>query len=382
MKKKTCRWLDSNLWGGIQILDDAIYPCCGPGKPFFKEKNLDYSKISIDELIAKRKELQEQINEGTACQGCEELVEKEESNIDVGKISYLSIGLFSTCNLRCKYCYFTHEELSDKLTPDRTHLLPFVKRLAEKDFLKENFSMGVAGGEPTLLEDIPETLKYLEEHYKNPSAIFLSNSSITQKVNKYIKDLKNNKVPLKLYTSVDAGCSKTFKLIRGKDLFKNVSKNLINYAKNNIFKVITLKYILMFDHSNTSDKDIFGFLELFSKVMLFQKEKTAMTIDCDMNCNKPFDEEMIIAAGKLYYAAKEIFEIEVVFSGGGLVHNTKQGRERIDLIEQFAHNYKPKGLYDKFAFFKLKTYCLLITLRKIFNKYNHITKLLKIIYFQ
>ena len=382
MKKKTCSWLDSNIRGGIQILDDKIFPCCGESKPLIDEKDLDYSKISIDDLIAKRIELAEKINEGTACVGCEQIIEKEEEDIDIGKIDYLSIGLFSTCNLRCKYCYFTHDELGKKLNSDRTHLLPFVKKLAEYNMLKDNVSMGVAGGEPTLVEDLPETLNYLEEHFNKPSVILLSNSSIEQRVDKMITELKDNKLYKTLYTSIDAGTPETYKKIRGRDLFKKVSNNIYKYAKNNTFDKIVLKYILMFDHSNTSDKDIFGFLLLYNKILSRQKGAMSMTIDCDMLSKEPFDERMIAAGGKLFYAASEIFGIEVAYCGGGLVHTSAQGKERIKLIEEYASKYKkmPKTMYERRILAWLTLSAALNNIKKFFNTFRRILKLIRILY--
>lgn len=384
MKKKTCEWLDSNIWGGIQILDDNILPCCITSTPCIHEKDLDYSKISVEEIIEKRKRLQEEINEGTACQGCEHIVEKEESDIDVGKVQYLSIGLFSTCNLRCRYCYFTHEELSDKLTPERTHLLPFVKKLSEHNMLKDNVSMGIAGGEPTLFEDLPETIKFLENTYKKPSVTLLSNSSISGRVDKIVEGLKDAKLYKVLYTSVDCGTRETYKFLRGKDLFNDLSGNLLKYAKNKTFNLITLKYILMFDHCNTDDKNIFGFLRLFGKVMNAQSGEMAITIDCDMNAKEDFDEKMIAAGGKLYYVVTEIFGAGIRYIGGDLVQATKRGRERIKQIEDYASNYKKshKSFYENIMLAYLQFSACINNIKKSFKTLRRILTILRILHFQ
>ncbi len=386
MKKKTCSWLDSNIRGGIQILNNKIYPCCGPSKPFYDSEDLDYSALSIEELMEKRRKLQQQINEGTACQNCEQIVEKEEEDINVGPITYLSIGLFSTCNLRCRYCYFTHDELSQKLKPERTHLLPFIKRLTEHGVMKKDFSIGLAGGEPTLFEDLPETLKFISDNYEKPGMVLLSNSSITSKTKKIIDVLKdtNERFDKGLYTSIDAGTRATYKLLRGRDLYREVKNNIINYAKNDTFNRITLKYILMFDHSNTSNKDIFGFLSFFKEVMKYQKGIMAMTIDCDMLSKEPFDDKMIAAAGKLYYVATEIFGIEVAFCGGGLVNSTTVGKERIKLLQEYARNYKTarKPLIERFYLLLLGYSSTLNNINRLFKLYKRTIRLIKILYFQ
>ena len=370
MKKKTCRWLDSNTWGGIQILDDKIYPCCGPSEPLYDEENLDYSKISIDELLEKRRVLQKDVMEGKACIGCDQIIEKEESDIVVDKISYLSIGLFSTCNLRCKYCYFTHEQLGDKLTSDRTHLLPFVSRLYNAGFLKDDLYVGVAGGEPTLLEDIPETCEFLEQNCSKSTIVLISNSSIENRTKKFTATLKNlKKIKKHLCTSIDSGTRNTYKMLRGRDLYASVCKNIINYAKNDVFNLIILKYILMFDHSNISDKDIFGFLRFFQKVLSLQKGKMALSIDCDLLSKELFDEKMVAAAGKLHYVATQILKTEVAYTGGGIVNYSKEGLDRIHRLEEYSANYKTmnKTIFERIMLLDLNLKMQIIYMKKLYK---------------
>ena len=229
--------------------------------------------------------------------------------------------------------------------------------------------MGVAGGEPTLLQDIPETCRFLEEKCPNPTVMLLSNSSIkkrTEEITNTFKDLK--KIKRNLYTSIDAGTRKTYENVRGKDLYKTVCQNLISYAKNNTFDVITLKYILMFDHSNTSDRDIFGFLDLFSKVAVRQKGIMSMTIDCDMLSDKEFDEPMVAAAGKLHYVSEKIFKTPIVYAGGGLILCNKRALNRIHQIENYSDAYKkmPKTMYEKLMLAKIQV----VALKYLFRKYR------------
>ncbi len=364
--KKICSWLDSNIRGGIQILNDGIWPCCGQSEPMFQEDNLDYDNITIDEIKKRRFKVYELMNKNEACVGCEQIVEKPEDEIDIGKIAYLSIGLFATCNLRCKYCYFTHEQLGAKISPKRKKLLPLVKRFADADMLKETVEMGVAGGEPTLLEDLPETLNFLAKRYKSPSFVLLSNSSIESKTKKLAQELKkvDTNIVKSLYTSIDAGTAETYKLIRGRDLFKSVCKNILNYAKEGVFKNINLKYILLFDHENTSDKDIFGFLNFVQKVYLTNNNTTCITLDYDMLSKKVFDDEMVAAAGKIYYVITKIFGMNLYYCGGGLTPCSKKGTENIKKLEEYAKNYPQmsKGLMENLH---LVTYKVMAKVKKI-----------------
>jgi hypothetical protein len=187
-----------------------------------------------------------------------------------------------------------------------------------------------------------------------------------------------------LYTSVDAGTAETYKFVRGKNLYADLQKNLINYAKNNIFNNITLKYILMFDHSNTSDKDIFGFLNLFGKIMRYQKGKMALTIDCDMLSSEPFEGEIVAAAGKMYYVATEIFGVEVAFCGGGITHNSQKGREYIKKLQEYAGNYSnsPKTLRERFELIKLTLFANFLNVTKTLKYFSRLCNLIRILYFQ
>ena len=370
-ERLVCHWLDSNMCGGIQLLGDKIYPCCTPKGTLIEEKNLDYDTLTTEEIKIARQNLYEAINKEEACKGCERLVKRPVKDIDLGKFKYFSVGLFSTCNLRCSYCYFKEEELKEKLTTKRNKLLPIVKKFSEGNMLKDNVELAVAGGEPTLFVDIYETLKFLEENYTNPSLFLISNSSIEQKTKKLAEQLRTIKgVNKKLYTSIDAGTAKTYKKIRGRNLFNTTCKNIVNYAKKDSFNTITLKYLLLFDYSNTSDKDIFGFMNLVKNVLINQKGITNITIDCDASKNSSvFDKNMIAAAGKIHYIATKIFNIEVWYNGVSITSQTKKGQKRIQEIEAFSKNYEKskKSLRENLYLIKLH----------LSLKFNNLTKKIK-----
>ena len=386
-KKKICSWLDSNIKGGIQILNDGIYPCCGTAEPMIYEDGLDYNKITMKDIQNGRLKVYELMNKNEACMGCDQIVEKDENDIDIGKIQILSAGLFSTCNLRCKYCYFTHEQLGAQLSPKRTKLLPLVKKFADADLLKETVELRVAGGEPTLFEDLPETLNFLAEKYSSPSFVLLSNSTIDKKAKILAENLKNvnKKINKTLYTSIDAGTPETYKIVRGKDLFNSACKNIIKYAKKGTFNNINLKYILLFDHSNTSDKDIFGFLKFAQKVVLNNKNGgSTMTIDCDMLSKEPFDEEMVAAAGKLYYVTNKILGMNIYYCGGALAHSNKTGSKRIAQLEKYASDYPKmtKSFKENLYLTEFRIAAVIKTINNSLNykKIMRILRLLKILH--
>ena len=107
-----------------------------------------------------------------------------------------------------------------------------------------------------------------------------------------------------------------------------------------------------------------------------------MTIDCDMLSQEPFDERMIAAGGKLFYVASEIFGIEVAYCGGGLVHTSAKGEERIKLVEEYASKYPKmrKTMYERLILSRLKFSATLNNIKKFFNTFKRILKLIKILY--
>lgn len=348
MKKKVCNWIDSNQWGGLQLVNRGISPCCSRPITILTESETEYTTITAEKIQTARRNLYEGINDGSyhECDGCALLVEKDENDIDIGKLDFLTMAPFKTCNLRCKYCYYTHDELGEKLLEKHKYILPIVKNFHENNLLKENFVLGLAGGESTLAEDIPETLQFISKHYKNPGFMLQSNSSINTKTANIIKCLKNlpniNNI---LYTSLDAGTPETYKDIRGKDLFYDVINNLYNYAINATFNEMQLKYILLDDKeknaNNLSDENIFGFCNIVKFIAENNQNKTTVILDKDLfKVDEPIDDVMLSAAGKLMYCTENILGLEIQFIGGGLAHHSFVGQEDIKRIRKFASEYK------------------------------------------
>lgn len=342
MKKKVCNWLDSNIRGGIQIVDSKIYPCCCTDKPMIELQDFNYESLSVEKIRDIRIQFYNDINEGKKCVSCPLLIEKEEEDINIGPIKYLSIGPFDTCNLRCAYCYFTPEQLGAKLDPQKAKIFPMIKNWHEAGMLKDPVEIGLAGGEPSLMSDIPESLNFLAENYSTVSVSFISNSSIKNRCEKLADEFAciPSNVHKVLYTSIDAGTPETYKKVRGADLYYTTLNNIINYAKKDSFETILLKYILMFEGINTSDENIFNFLLFVKAVMSYNKNKTSLTIDYDfMHKNPVITEEMVAAAGKLYYVATEILKIDIEYAGGSITPAYEHGRSFIAKMKEYANNY-------------------------------------------
>ena len=86
--KKVCYWLDSNQRGILPMRNGNIFACCTRAIPLLVDKKRYYDELSLDDIQRNRIALYEAINNGTAkgCENCSCLVEKEEKDIDIGKI--------------------------------------------------------------------------------------------------------------------------------------------------------------------------------------------------------------------------------------------------------------------------------------------------------
>ena len=279
---KICRYLDGNEDGACICIDDVM-SLCYP-KSLRKKHIEDYSNIDLSEMINERKDLFLKINTGKSCEcdDCPFLHTKKMKDIDLENFAWINIANYTTCNLRCKYCYFNDEQLGAKLPKESRQLLPIIKNMSTQGLLRQNVCLAIAGGEPTLFDDIPETLEYLNKNYKYARFNLQSNSTLTKKVEKLIKPLQNFKAGYKnLYTSIDAGTRETYRRIRGKDLFNDLVENLLNYAKTGTFTSMQLKYILLNEEGmyNLDLKDLWGYARLVAKISYFNPNKTDIIID-------------------------------------------------------------------------------------------------------
>lgn len=389
MKQKVCKWLDSNEWGAIRFEFNKIFACCSAGIELIPEKA--YKNLTYDDIITSRKNLFKDINDGknSICQNCAMLKNVDENQIDIGKIRTLIYLPYTTCNFRCQYCYLPKEQLAEKLDFDKANILPVIQNLKNIDVLTDDFELILGGGEPMLIKDIPEIVNFLSKNFKKPILKFLSNSSFIPDKEIFFNTMKNSKnITRKLYTSIDAGTPETYAKLRGNDCYKKVINNLMEFAKNNIYDEITLKFILMEDNCNLSDKDVFGFGLLCKKVSELNPNITNVCIDADFRDNKinadHISEKMLEAAGKIYYIVTKLLNLEVVWLGNRLCGTSKAALDDINSIKQYAENYskmqKNKEEIRYLQNFKTKKLSLLQKFFSIRNEGNH--KVIRILGFK
>jgi organic radical activating enzyme len=333
--------------------------------PLLVDDDLDFSQITFDELHNARTSLYEGINDGTRkeCDGCKYLMEKDESDICVGPVENVILHPYTTCNLRCSYCYFTDKELGAAFDQHKAHIVPVLENFYNSGILKKNFfSLSLGGGEPAFVRDLKETLDFLSSKWEHSSFVLISNSSIKQKVPYVIESLNSTpNVTKTLITSIDCGTRETYKRMRGRDLFIDSVENIQTYATSGVFADITLKYILLEDGTNDSPDDVFGFARFVKDIAEKNPHTTSVVIDADVKVTKsasdtyfktsidpdnvdvftykPITDDMLVAAGKLYYAIHTLLGVEVKFAGGRLSDRSDVGTRDVGRIKEYAEQY-------------------------------------------
>ena len=94
------------------------------------------------------------------------------------KVPSVNFHLWKPCNMRCKFCFATFQDVKQDMDLPKGHLpeeqcLSIVDRLAEAGFEKINF----AGGEPTLCSWLPNLIKRAKE--RMVTSIVTNGSRIT-----------------------------------------------------------------------------------------------------------------------------------------------------------------------------------------------------------
>lgn len=356
--KKVCYWLDSNQAGIIPMRENHIYACCTRAVPILVDKQYNYDELSYDDIQKKRIKLYEDINSGRApqCEGCDCLINKPAKKIDISKISYLIYHPHTTCNLQCCYCFFQKDEQYAKLDPRTADLYAAVKNFHKIGLFKDNIQLELGGGEPLLLNNIDKTYDFMAENYPKGGIVLVSNYALSNRVDTIIPIFKQRKIKTTLKTSIDCGTRETYTKIRNRDVFEDVINNITRSAKEGIFDTIYLKYILLEDGSNTSDKDIYGFIEICRQVADRNPNKTSIIIDADMRAIsedgdeyfktkegefttfKPhlIKDDMLRAAGIIYKSVTDDLGLDVIWTGDRLSAVSKEGLQDIDRIKDFA----------------------------------------------
>jgi len=144
------------------------------------------------------------------CRDCPRLTEDEWSVRQLGEyaIDEVTIAYFSSCNIRCNYCYtVTNPELTAPLSK-APRLLPTFQQLIERDLLAPYATVRFSGGEPTLSPEFEQLLVLLTNH--GVKSVVYTNA--VKRSEAIIEAIRRDK--LELIIGIDAASVGVYKMIK------------------------------------------------------------------------------------------------------------------------------------------------------------------------
>jgi len=151
--------------------------------------------------------------------------------------------IIHNCNLRCKHCYLSSKQLSDKTSFSKEEALKFIKYIADKKV----FHLSIAGGEPMLY---PHLAEVIHEATSNGMLVAMSSNAMLL-TDQLAKKLKNAGLT-SLQISLDGATEYVNDFIRGKGTYEKTI-NGIKIAKENGFKILIAFVLLKTNYHELED---------------------------------------------------------------------------------------------------------------------------------
>ena len=224
----------NHLQRGLVFYPGKVHACCAnpvTGKtPVVAE--FSGGDLPIEKIISGRRRIIERHKAGDIvdeCQQCPRLAEDDWESDDArfGRypIDEVTIAHFTTCNIRCNYCYTVRNE-EDATAPlsKVPRLLRTFQELVKNGHLAPYATVRFSGGEPTLLPEFDDLITLLSDH--GVRSIVYTNA--TRRSEAIIRALKQDRVELIL--GIDAATSEVYRAIKKMDYNERVWDNVATYC--------------------------------------------------------------------------------------------------------------------------------------------------------
>ena len=225
----SCRFLERavTFWPG-QVSACCANPAKGGSPIFAFTKN---GQLSAEALLEERARIIARHKTGDihkACQGCPRLTEEEWERpgaLSKYAIDEVTIAHFTSCNIRCNYCYtVTRPDLAAPLSK-QPRILPTFQRLIELNLLAPDATVRFSGGEPTLSPEFEQLLTLLTDH--GARSVVYTNA--TKRSEAIMAALAKDKIELVL--GIDATTVQTYKAIKKMNYNEKVWTVVAEYCK-------------------------------------------------------------------------------------------------------------------------------------------------------
>lgn len=218
----------------------------------------DINCISTDNFKNKYKEALSSLSKGVipdCCKNCFELKENYTPDENI-KFETFYISNWLHCNAACIYCAYKQiktEPVSNRVKKSSAYdILPILQKISNLNLLADSPRVFITGGEPSLLQELPDIIDFFKQH----NAHFFQIYSSGIKYNKSIHDLLKSETSTELIVSPDSGTKELYKKIKTVDKFDDFIKNIKHYLEDiNPKNKIISKYICI-KNVNDNEKDI------------------------------------------------------------------------------------------------------------------------------
>ena len=226
-KYRSCRFIERGL---VFQPDRTVSPCCinpaTKGHPVLA--GFDGSEFAIDAALEARSGLIARHKAGDtepACLGCPKLQEADwAAAMSPYLVDEITVMPFSSCNIRCNYCYTMVEGpwISPLSTAPR--VLPVIQALIDRKLLDPNATVRFSGGEPILSPEFDALLELLTTY----GARCVVYTNATKRSDAIMQALRRDKVELVL--GIDAASVEVYKAIKKMNYCEKVWKVVADYC--------------------------------------------------------------------------------------------------------------------------------------------------------
>lgn len=160
------------------------------------------------------------------CRGCPRLTEADWQSESIAPyaIDEITVAHFSSCNIRCNYCYtVTNAEQTAPLSK-APRILPVFQQLIEQKLLAPNAVVKFSGGEPTLSREFEPLLNLLIDY----GAHCIVYTNATKRSDAILDAIRRDKVELIL--GIDAASPEIYKAIKKMNYNEKVWKVASEYC--------------------------------------------------------------------------------------------------------------------------------------------------------
>ncbi len=226
-KYLSCRFLERGL---VFQPTRVISPCCinpvRPGHPILATFNS--AQASLDAALEARARIIDRHKAGTiepACRDCPRLEQADwAASMSRYAVDEITLSPFTSCNIRCNYCYTVGEGAVMSPLSAAPRALPIIQELIDRNLLDPNATVRFSGGEPTLSPEFEPLLELLTAY--GARCIVFTNATKRSEV--IIRALRRDKVELVL--GIDAASVAVYKAIKKMNYFDKVWKVVADYC--------------------------------------------------------------------------------------------------------------------------------------------------------